>query len=189
MCSAITVLRTGSPRPSATSSRIWRGLTPVKSDARSVRSGVDTVVCPNTCTVNGRRPSTPSGAICSIGASPASRAPDDPRPPLIEPYTNVGGHPQPTGAPRSEPGPKVGPSARCWGGPDCASRIPRKEAGVPALVRAALAFLAGLAILFPGAGSAAAAGTGLQVHHLLPEDGAVLATAPDHVEVMFDQDL
>jgi methionine-rich copper-binding protein CopC len=65
---------------------------------------------------------------------------------------------------------------------------------VPALVRVsllrlALAFLAGLAILFPGAGSAGAAGTGPQVHHLLPEDGAVLATAPDHVEVMFDRDL
>ena len=60
---------------------------------------------------------------------------------------------------------------------------------MPALVRAALAFLAGLAILFPGAGSAGATGTGLQVHHLLPEDGAVLAAAPDHVEVMFDQDL
>ena len=58
-----------------------------------------------------------------------------------------------------------------------------------ALLRAALAVLAGLAILLPGAGTASATGTGLQVHHLLPEDGAVLATAPDHVEIMFDRDL
>ena len=60
---------------------------------------------------------------------------------------------------------------------------------MPALLRLALAFLAGLALLLPGAATAGATGTGMQVHHLLPEDGAVLATAPDHVEVMFDQDL
>ncbi len=57
------------------------------------------------------------------------------------------------------------------------------------LVRVALALLAGLALLLPGAGTAGAAATGLQIHHLLPDDGAVLATAPDHVEIMFDQDL
>jgi len=57
------------------------------------------------------------------------------------------------------------------------------------LVRVALALLAGLALLLPGAGTACAAATGLQIHHLLPDDGAVLATAPDHVEIMFDQDL
>lgn len=57
------------------------------------------------------------------------------------------------------------------------------------LVRVALALLAGLALLLPGAGTAGATATGLQIHHLLPEDGAVLATAPDHVEIMFDQDL
>jgi len=56
---------------------------------------------------------------------------------------------------------------------------------VPALVRAALAFLAGVAILFPGTGSAAAAGTGLQVHHLLPEDGAV-GIAPDDTGRLVD---
>jgi copper resistance protein C len=56
------------------------------------------------------------------------------------------------------------------------------------LVRVALALLAGLALLLPGAGTAGAA-TGLQIHHLLPADGAVLATAPDHVEIMFDRDL
>ena len=57
------------------------------------------------------------------------------------------------------------------------------------LVRIALAVLAGLALLVPGAGTAFAAAAGLQIHHLLPDDGAVLATAPDHVEIMFDQDL
>ena len=57
------------------------------------------------------------------------------------------------------------------------------------LVRVALALLAGLALLLPGAGTAGATATGLQIHHLLPDDGAVLATAPDHVEIMFDQDL
>ena len=64
----------------------------------------------------------------------------------------------------------------------------------PALRRLVLAVLAGLALLLPGAGTAHAgdtgsAGTGLQIHHLLPENGAVLATAPDHVEIMFDADL
>jgi methionine-rich copper-binding protein CopC len=67
------------------------------------------------------------------------------------------------------------------------------------LDRTALALLAGLALLLPGAGSAAAATTdaatidggetGLQIHHLLPENGAFLATAPDHVEIIFDRDL
>ena len=57
------------------------------------------------------------------------------------------------------------------------------------LVRVALALLAGLALLLPGAGTAGAATTGLQIHHLLPDDGAVLATAPDHIEIMFDRDL
>jgi hypothetical protein len=55
------------------------------------------------------------------------------------------------------------------------------------LVRIALALLAGLALLVPGAGTAFAAAAGLQIHHLLPDDGAVLATAPDHVEIMFDR--
>ena len=57
------------------------------------------------------------------------------------------------------------------------------------LVRVALALLAGLALLLPGAGTAGAAAAGLPIHHLLPDDGAVLATAPDHVEIMFDRDL
>ena len=63
----------------------------------------------------------------------------------------------------------------------------------PVLRRAALALLAGLALLLPAAATAHAAGTGLgtglQIHHLLPENGAVLAVAPDHVEIMFDADL
>src|SRR3954468_24501938 len=189
MCSAITVLRTGSPRPSATSSRIWRGLTPVKSDARSVRSGVDTVVWPNTCTVNGRRPSTPSGAICSIGASPPSRAPDDPGPPLFGPTQNPGATPNPRGRPGRSPVPRSAQVPAAGVVRTARPGSPRKEAAVPALVRAsllrlALATRAGVAILFPRRGSPAAAGTGLQVLPLLPEDGAVLAAAPDHVEVM-----
>jgi methionine-rich copper-binding protein CopC len=57
------------------------------------------------------------------------------------------------------------------------------------LARTAFAILAGLTLLLTDPGTASAAGTGLQVHHLLPEDGAVLATAPDHVEIMFDRDL
>ena len=61
----------------------------------------------------------------------------------------------------------------------------------PVLRSVALALLAGLALLLPTAGTAHAAGTGtgLQIHHLLPENGAVLAVAPDHVEIMFDADL
>jgi hypothetical protein len=59
----------------------------------------------------------------------------------------------------------------------------------PFLRRLVLALLAGLALLLPTAGTAQATGTGLQIHHLLPENGAVLAAAPGHVEIMFDADL
>ena len=55
------------------------------------------------------------------------------------------------------------------------------------LRRAAFALLAALALLLLAAGPAHA--TGLSIHHLLPENGAVLRTAPDRVEIMFDADL
>jgi methionine-rich copper-binding protein CopC len=56
------------------------------------------------------------------------------------------------------------------------------------LRRALLALLAALAVPPLGPGTAHATGTGLQIHHLLPENGAVLAAAPDQVEIMFDAD-
>ena len=61
--------------------------------------------------------------------------------------------------------------------------------GASRLRRAMLAFATGLALLLLAPGTAHATGTGLQIHHLLPENGAVLAAAPDHVEIMFDADL
>ena len=61
------------------------------------------------------------------------------------------------------------------------------------LLRAALALLAEIALLLPllmiAAAPAHASGTGPAIHHLLPENGAVLRAAPDHVEVMFDADV
>jgi methionine-rich copper-binding protein CopC len=58
----------------------------------------------------------------------------------------------------------------------------------PAVRRAAVLLVAlGLALLGAGAGTAAAAtDEAPRVHHVFPEDGAVLATSPDHVEIMFD---
>jgi methionine-rich copper-binding protein CopC len=61
--------------------------------------------------------------------------------------------------------------------------------GASRLRRGLLVLLTGLALPLLVPGTAAATGTGLQIHHLLPENGAVLATAPDHVEIMFDKDL
>ena len=52
--------------------------------------------------------------------------------------------------------------------------------------RVAAVVLALLAAALLGAAPAAAASTAPQVHHVFPEDGAVLAAPPDHVEVMFD---
>ena len=65
---------------------------------------------------------------------------------------------------------------------------------VPAVRRAAVLMLTLLAIALVGAAPAAAAtatgapdpGAAPRVHHVFPEDGAVLATPPDHVEIMFD---
>ena len=56
------------------------------------------------------------------------------------------------------------------------------------IVLAVLALLAAPALLPALAGSAHATAPGLQVHHLVPADGAVLAAAPDHVEIMFDRE-
>jgi methionine-rich copper-binding protein CopC len=62
-----------------------------------------------------------------------------------------------------------------------------------AVLGAAAALVAALvAALLLGAGPAAAgtpAADGPRVHHVLPEDGAVLRASPDHVEVMFDVEL
>ena len=69
---------------------------------------------------------------------------------------------------------------------------------LPPVLRAArhaaamlLVVLAALMLAVVGAGQARAAGTGAapRVHHMLPENGAVLPAAPDHVEIMFDVDL
>lgn len=62
----------------------------------------------------------------------------------------------------------------------------------PAVRRAAVLLLALLAVALvgatPAAAGTAAADTGEapRVHHVFPEDGAVLTTSPDHVEIMFD---
>jgi methionine-rich copper-binding protein CopC len=51
--------------------------------------------------------------------------------------------------------------------------------------RAVLAVVAALVALAVTPGTAMA----LEVHHVFPEDGSVLATAPDHLEIMVDEEL
>jgi methionine-rich copper-binding protein CopC len=51
--------------------------------------------------------------------------------------------------------------------------------------RAVLAVVAALVALAVTPGTAMA----LEVHHVFPEDGSVLATSPDHLEVMVDEEL
>jgi methionine-rich copper-binding protein CopC len=66
---------------------------------------------------------------------------------------------------------------------------------VPHAVRRVLAALAtaltaALALtVLAGPAEAVAAQDGPQVHHVLPENGAVLRMAPDHFEIMFDVEL
>jgi methionine-rich copper-binding protein CopC len=61
----------------------------------------------------------------------------------------------------------------------------RGQAARALAVRVVLAVAAAVPLVAAAPGTAAA----LEVHHLFPQDGSVLATAPDHVEIMFDEEL
>jgi methionine-rich copper-binding protein CopC len=71
--------------------------------------------------------------------------------------------------------------------------MPQSPVTAAAARRVARALTAVLVLLIAGLVGAppawAAGGAPPRVHHVLPENGAVLRTAPDHVEVMVDVDL
>ena len=71
--------------------------------------------------------------------------------------------------------------------PTAASTVPRALRALPVALGLLVAALAGVVV---GAPTARAEGVAPpRVHHVLPENGAVLRAAPDHVEVMVDVDL